>query len=217
MRNYLSVLLLFLITFSCDTSIQREADLYQWINQEENGLIKSKRINGLELIVKYLPASYLVLKELKSIPLPSAEAIDSLEAQYEGNYTFLLTIKPIQSQGQEDDVMYREVASLAEYKQRAMQMNFGMEERVELHIGESTLKPCLTSLENSYGLSTHRSIYMVFVEDEKSSVSEKKGALDFRFEDDIFATGINHFVFKKSDLNNIPPINYHKIISTTNN
>lgn len=194
----------------CEHRIQSEGELHHWLNDETHGLIRSKTINDFTLTIKYLPKEYLILKELKSVSSSNQYLIDSLAKQYENALAFLMTIKLDEG---ERDIMYEGVSNYIDYKQRVIDLNFDMGEYVYLKTPTGKCRPILSTLENSYSLVGHRSIYLLFGDCDAISTPQNQDTLDLVFEDEIFETGINHFLFKKEDLQNIPSINYASILS----
>lgn len=200
MRIYLLGLLLALGGLpACRPAATTEAQFYAWLHNPENGLVQTREIGDLHLSVKYLPAELLACRELRG-GAPTPGQADSLRRRYGRSHAFLLTVKP-RTAGRGDDVMYHGVGSYAAYKERVMELNFNLARYVSLKDGEKELKPLLHTLENTYGATEGRSLYVVF---------ENAGAdgadLDFVFSDRVFSTGISHFRFRKSDLADTPPI-----------
>ena len=84
-----------------------------------------------------------------------------------------------------------------------------MDEFIRLKIGEAIYEPVLINLEEVYGLKDSRNITIVFVpEDASDEAFYNAEEFEFTYDDEIFGTGINHFRFKRSDLNNTPQFIY---------
>ncbi len=198
MRFYLIGLLLAICGLPACRPATTEAGFYQWLHDPANGLVQTRQIGGLQLSVKYLPAELLAHRELGGAASP--RQADSLRNRYRRSHTFLLTVKP-STAGRGEDVMYHGLNSYQAYKQRVMELNFNLAEYVRLQDGERELKPLLHTLENTYGTTEGRSLYLVF-----ENAANGGAALDFVFADEVFGTGISHFRFRKSDLAQIPAI-----------
>jgi hypothetical protein len=99
--------------------------------------------------------------------------------------------------------MFRNISKYDDYKARTMTMNFEIEDLITLHTNDGDFKPVLANLENVYGLSNSRNIYVVFA-DQVSSGLDKATELDFIFDDELFDSGRNHFGFEKKNFDNIP-------------
>jgi len=201
MRNLFIGLLLALCGLpACRPGTKTEAAFYAWLHDPGNGLVQTRRIGDLHISVKYLPAELLAYRELKGGAPPGRA--DSLRNRYRRSHAFLLTLKPV-GYDSGGDVMYRGVGSYAAYKRRVMDLNFNLDRYVSLRDGEKEVKPLLYTLENTYGATEGRSLYLVF-----ENAAAGGSALDFVFSDEILGTGISHFRFCKSDLENVPSIAY---------
>lgn len=205
MRNLFTGLLLALCGLTaCRPGPKTEAAFYAWLHDPDNGLVQTRQIGDLHISVKYLPAELLAYRELKG-GAPSRQA-DSLRNRYRRSHAFLLTLKPVGYDSGGDpggDVMYRGVGNYAAYKKRVMDLNFNLDRYVRLRDGKKELKPLLHTLENTYGATEGRSLYLVF-----ENAAAGGSALDFVFSDEILGTGISHFRFRKSDLENVPSLPY---------
>lgn len=196
----------------CQTKIHTEKELYAWLNAPKNGFVRSKTVNGLRLTVKYLPPEYQVLQEVKNMQSANKPLLDSLLAMYAKNHAFLLTIAPDKDNGGNGDIMYREVYNYSEYKARVLDMNFEMGKYITLKAGGRTFSPVLSTLENTYSLTEKRNIYLVFAGEKSQKELLNAPRLDLIFADELFHTGINHFVFKKENIQNLPLGNLKDIL-----
>lgn len=197
----------YLLLLSCAEKPSNIESYLKWLNKEENGILKSKKINGLIISVKYLPAEYLVYKDMEQETGKNIK--DSLMKAYSNSKTFLLTIAPDKEKEDQSDVMYKGIKNYKEYQERVMDMNFDMASYVTLKTETGEFKPVLTNLENTYSLSKSRNIILVFVPNQKEDFN-KVNRWDLTYEDPFFEAGIMHFDFKQQDLTNIPAINFWK-------
>ena len=187
--------------------IDSEKDLYAWMNNEDNGLVKTKYINGIKLTVKYLPPAYLAYKEWVTTEMENSHYQELLKI-YENSRTFLLTIGPDDRKVEGADVMFYNVLNEKDYKQRVQDLNFDIGKYISLNIKDQPMAPRLHTLENTYGLGKHRNIYLVFADDGADGSLLTAEKLDFKFSDEIFLTGISHFVFNKQDLDGLPELKF---------
>jgi len=185
----------FLLT-SCKTSHVNSVEEYnKWMNDPENGLVKTKKIKGLTVSVKYLPAAYLIYKELGETDYSEKDR-DSLKKAYERSLTFLMTIAPDKEKGNKNDIMLEGIVNYKDYSERLLTLNFELDKNVTLKSDNLELKPVLSALENTYGLSKSRSITFVFAPDIKEMEMLKNAkTLDFVYIDELFQLGILHFNF----------------------
>jgi len=198
----LSILFLSLsaLVFSCKEEIRTEAQLHKWINNPENGLLQSKTVGGIKITAKYLPAQYLAFMEIKDITKPTSKQKDSILSQYSKSLTFLLNISPA---NQSLDIMKAGVANMEEFKERVAEMNFGISEYISLKTEKDEFSPTLLNLENVYGLKDDRNIYLVFANQTKGQNIFSSSNYDLTFQDNIFNSGISHFIFKKKDIDKL--------------
>ena len=210
MVRWLSVLC-FALLFACGSSgeVNSEEAYVKWLNNEKNGLIKTKYIGELKLTVKYLPPDYVVYREVKSGSKKySKEEKEKMLAEAKNTRTFILTIGPDERKKGTGDIMFYNVKGEEDYTFRAEALNYNMDKYVYIGTGKISHAPKLHVLENTYGLTTHRDVYLVFADDDEKKDLLKADTLDFVFNDEIFGTGISHFSFSRKDLNNVPAINF---------
>lgn len=160
----------------------------------------------MELTMKYLPPEYLLCKELKDHPSYTQQQSDSLKEAFYHTHTFLMTIGPDEEKGNKGDVMTSGVSSYREYVEKVMNMNFAMEDRIVLKVGEDEYKPVLSTLENTYGLKNSRNIILVFAPSKNKDELNQKQDMDLVYTDDLFGMGILHFGFLAKDLASAPQI-----------
>jgi hypothetical protein len=200
-----------LMAAACKPRIRSEAEFYRWINDPENGLVQSKKANDLSITVKYLPAAFLAYKEWRNIPGAGNKQMDSLLNYYQRSRTFLMTIKPCATQPDaaartSGDVIYKGIGNYQEYQQRVMQLNFNLGEFLELHAGKQVFKPTLSTMENTYGVTEQRNFYLVFSDADEKTTLLAETELDLTFQDEIFNTGISHFIFQKDKIEYLPAV-----------
>lgn len=175
-----------------------------WYKQADNGLSKEKVVNGYKIKLRYIPADYLVYKEL--IASPKAKR-DSVAQYYQNNVSLVLSIAPVAMDPHEGDrnIMYDGLEKFEDYKKRVFDLNFNIEDLVELKLDENTvLVPSIYNVENTYGLSKELNFNIVFSPNARVKDFGKYEKLDVVLNDHVFETGINHFVFEKKELDKLP-------------
>lgn len=205
-----SVFLLFILG-SCTQQTVSYQEYMQWMGNPENGMLKKHSANGLELTVKFLPAEYLAYQELKNEKKVTQAQYDSLLKVYSKSLTFLMSIGPDESKkNPKGDIMMTGISDYEEFAQKAMAMNFDMGQYVSLKTDIGDFKPVLSNMENVYGLAKNRNILFVFAPSElKDTTFLHSRQFDFVYEDQLFKVGINHFVFKKEDIDKRPMLFYN--------
>lgn len=204
------ILLLFAIICSCSeqSSFSDPSEYFGFLNSPSNGLVMEREVNGVRFKARYLPPDYQAYIELSRKGNFSPEERDSLIKYYSNSITFLLTASPTEETGKKNDIMYRGVNSYQEYHERAFQMNFGVENMVELLVDSVSYAPVLTNLENVYGLTEGRNILLVFAAGTGNEQVKNSRKLDLVFTDALFDTGINHFVFDSKKIRQVPGLKF---------
>lgn len=199
--TYCIILLLATVgLISCTGSKVKPEEFARYMNDPSNGLSKERKVNGITIRVKYLPASLLAYKEFKSLEMQDASLYDSLRTTYISGHNFVMEIIP----DSQEDLMLKDIHSETEYKERVNLMNFNLKEYLELSVNGETIPASIANLENTYGLQNGRKVMVVFP--KKSSDKKENSDVQFTFQDEIYATGINHFTFSSKDLEAIPDI-----------
>jgi hypothetical protein len=199
------IIFLFFLSACVSNEVKNTEEYLQWLNNEENGLVKVKYINGMEVKIKYLPADYLAFQELNDMKWYTENQKDSIIKIYSDNETFIMTIGPDKRKKENGDVMLKGINNYKEYKGRFLTMNFDMSEFIKMEIGNKIYKPVLSNMENTYGLEESRNIIFVFSPGkEKDKILSNSDEIDLKYSDEMFGLGTNHFVFSKKWIDNLP-------------
>lgn len=208
-RTYFFLALFAISACTRQAQVNSLSEYLKWINEPQNGLVKTKYVNGIEIKIKYLPSEYLAYKELCEEQIFSQRQKDSVMNLYEHSISFVLSLGPDERKDRGPDIMYHSLTTYKEYSQRVYDMNFFMSEYITLKAGKKEFRPVLSQMENIYGLESKRNIILVFVPNEKGDNSLKESeALEFKYEDQQFQLGTNYFIFKRKDITDIPSIKF---------
>lgn len=205
------VFLVFLILFiSCQRGFKDEESFLKWLSNRDNGFVKKASGNGFSLTMKYLPPQYLALLEAKKVDGVKTVNDDLYHGklkQFKDARTFLLTFEHDEKGV---DITKYGVTDMIEFKKRMNTLNFGMKEFVHLRGGDGIKhSPVLASFENIYEINNKKTFYIVFSKDLIKDKDLKD--LDVTYVDEIFETGISHFVFDKEKIDKLPKLNFiHK-------
>jgi hypothetical protein len=187
---------------SCTKSSLKETDYFKYINNPENGLVKSREINGFRLQMKYYSPDLQALQEIgHADSVLSDEKKDSLVAGYKNGLAFLFSILELNPQPGKDVVQYG-VFSEREFKERFNRLHFNINEHFWISNGKETVPPGLSILESTFELSGPKTFYLVFED------TGKEEEIDVVFNDVFFDTGISHFIFKRRDIRNLPNLSF---------
>lgn len=203
-RIHIGVLALILMCSCGDTSLSSYEAYLGWLDNVDNGLTMTKEAGGITIKVKHLPSNYLAYQDLVNESMVQKTKADSLIESYDKSLTFLLTIG-VDGDAKKGDIMYQGVSDYEEYKKRLYEMNFDIENYISLNIAGKKYRPVLSQLENVYGLTDSRNITLVFVPETKEEKSfYEADEIKLTYNDNLFSSGINHFTFNRTDINNSP-------------
>lgn len=191
-----------------EKNINNTQEFDAWMNEKKNELKVSRSVNGVVVTVNYLPPEYNALKEMESTGLRGQKQYDSLLTYYKNSAAFVMTLAPDESKkNNSGDIMYKGVKNFKEYIERALALNFNLENEVDLEVNGSTYTPVLSSLDNTYSLSNDRKINFVFAPVKDKEEMIKAIYYDFVYHDSSFDLGTLHFFFDKKKIeNNLPEI-----------
>ena len=80
-------------------------------------------------------------------------------------------------------------------------------ERITLHANSAIYAPALASFENTYGANDVKTLTLLFVPtDSTDQALFSSDTLDIELYDDIFDTGITHYIFTKKNIENTPVV-----------
>lgn len=177
-----------------------------WLNDEGNGFSQTTKSRGLAVNCKYMPPVLLAYKDVIS-DKEKCISIDSITHGYSKYLTFYVNISPqVQSVSNPNaDIIKDGVADYSEYKERFTELAFNLQEYFSVELEDGTIiLPSGVNVENTYGLSPDLNIIITFP--KKELFAEKK--IDILFRDEIFLTGLNHFVFETKSVENPPILKY---------
>jgi len=204
-RKSLYIALISVLLISCSNEeLKTVGDLDTYIKNPENGLVKVKEVNGYRMVMQLLPSEYLALKEKPT----DKTTFDSIQKEYSQSMNFLFSIEP-DGEKRKNDVVMNGVRNYEEYKQKFTSLSFGIQDYFSIQNESASYYPVLSNMEPVYQLKAGRSFNIVFAPQDEQSIQdfEEMQNIDIVFEDAFFDTGINHFVFNKKDLKNIPTKN----------
>jgi hypothetical protein len=208
-RNKFAILLILLwAATGCIKEIGSEEEYYKWISDPEHELVRTKKAGEVEISVRYLSPRFLAYKEWKGLDNKTDIKLDSLVDSYANSLTFLMSISNRAQEDKKADIMYEGLESFEGYNSRVHEMNFNFQNYLLLQQGQSKVEPSICVMENSYGLSKVKKIYIVFPAKHEDKELLHKQELDIVYVDEIFNTGINHFLFSSSAINKANQIKF---------
>jgi hypothetical protein len=188
---------------ACNLPIDDFSQYMKYLANKENGLVKEKSVNGVQIKVKYLPLDYLAYKEYEN---DKDLKIEEIKKTYENSLTFMMTIGP--AKDKRFDITKVGVSSYEEFALRIEEMNFWMKEYVTLSFEGKEITADLAQMESTYGLEKDRKIIFVFQNKDEQGNSILTQDITFTYKDEIFYTGINKFKFSIDDINDLPEFKF---------
>jgi hypothetical protein len=203
MRKLLSVFLLCLLIIGCTRhkKIVSKAALLQYVNHAQNGLVKVQHINDVDVQVSFQPSSLLVAQELETTKRDTA-TIHSLEKKYDSCYYFLLKYS------KNNKELIRQLGSYARYSDMLQVLAFQMGDYINLSTPTKD-KVALGdyAFEQNYGIGDGNMLLLAFSKSKLNGANE----LDINIGECGFNLGELTFSFQKSDIEEIPQLDYTKI------
>ena len=178
-------------------------EYFSLINDPDGGLVRERNVRGIDFTLRYLPTDDLVYRRVKKHPLFSDALVDSLQHVYSKSVGFQLAFGA-DGVGTQGDVTYLGVNNYEEYAARVREINFGLEEMLELHAGDKVFRPKLAVAENTYSLSNERKVMIMFSDVELLKSMQNEDEVVMVFDDRIFGGGIMKYRFNTNAINNVP-------------
>lgn len=177
-----------------------------YLADPDHGLVKECTVAGIRYRVKYLPTDYLAFNQTdKSARIP-AGIKDSLRRDFENSLTFLLNISP--SEAESPDITRLGVSNYQQFAARLEEMVFHAQEWLSLNAEGEVLQPAITRMENINAMEKSRNFIVVFSSEAGGDKDLRKKDLCLTYRDELFDTGTNKFLFKKTDLQALPALEF---------
>ncbi|MDI9341685.1 MAG: hypothetical protein QM534_14030 [Sediminibacterium sp.] len=174
----------------------------KYIFNPEHGLVQTREVSGLVYKVNYLPGAYLAYNTCEGLSGLSGRGKDSIVSSYGQSLTFLLNIGP--AKNEDVDITRLGVANYEEFANRLEQMAFKAGDWITLRVGEKEYRPAIVRMENINAQERSRNFMVVFESSEAFKKDLDLGDWTFIYNDALFETGINKFLFRKKDIDALP-------------
>jgi len=185
--------------FNFKTLVVTPSEFVSWVKDPENGLVKTRQINDIQISLTYLPPAFMICNELKKENISKKELVE-LAIQYEDFEYYLLKIEALES-GME--LAKYQVSNRKEYEDRIKYYSFNMQNDliVKLETGEEV--PCeLYHFERTYNITPYSSFLIGFSKEFMANSKERTIIL----EEKVFNKGTIKFKWNTAEMNNIPQI-----------
>lgn len=200
---YISILALFSLT-RCGPKVITDYRAYlKYLADKENGLVKEKTVAGITYRLKHLPSEYILYSSISDINQKSKHQKDSLRRVNANSVTFLLNVG-LENTTLKTDITRLDVSSYSEFANRIEKMAFKAQEWIKLKVKDKEFSPSIVRLETLNSVETSRNFLVVFNAEKNTPYEILKNDICFIYEDELFDTGVNKFLFNKSDFENFP-------------
>lgn len=164
-----------------------------------------KKSNRIIISVKYLSPKYLACKDaIKYKQESNKQYIDSLIKENSNVKHFVMKLEGDSTCG---DIMFKDIFSYPEYRQRAEDLNFKIKEQIVLNTGDKEYYPVLASMENTYSMTSYRIIHIIFAPLVSKNELINCNKYELVFYDEQLGSGITHYNFSKKTIETADQIN----------
>ncbi len=204
-KSYCLLLVFCSVLFSCTGDKLNYKSYLKYLADPENGITKERATHGIKLKVKYLPLNYLVYNAVKSVDNGvSKEELEKIKKSYANSLTFMLTLGP--DDNESFSITNVGVENYEQFAQRIETMSFNMKEYIRLNVNNKQYVPELVQMETINTLEPSKNLIIVFNTLDEKGKEIKDNDMTFVYNDELFYTGINKFIFKAKDLKAVPEL-----------
>ncbi len=195
--NILGIICMLLMV-SCKPKSVTTEELFAFVNNTDNGFIRSEQIGGYELTVIHQPAELKAALELQDTIPTDAGFKQLLEVKKE-TMDFIFRIG---SKDQKGDALEQGISNLAQYQDRLGYLASAIHHDFMLVNDKDTIPCILHHYERNFQMAHFHQVLLSFKRPENMS-----DEIRVIYNDRLLGTGKVQFVFKKERINNIPEIN----------
>jgi hypothetical protein len=200
-RTLLALTVPLLLLTSCRQAreVMSRAELTQYINDSDHGLVQQQQVGGLTARLQYQPSALLVAQELETSDQKDSANIAALERKYGSSYYFVLKLS---KDGKE---AIRQLGSFERYSSMVSVLSFELPRLVNLTTPQRDTVALTDYLfEQSYGMSDGNSILLAFAKEKLKNKSE----IEINVAECGLGVGALKFRFHTQDLENTPRLAY---------
>ncbi len=182
---------------SCGRHKLEAKEYIKWVDESEI-LSSTKVIGNIEFTMRYIPAEYMLLKEIAAGKNVSKEVFNQKLKEQSKLIYINLQVKDLDSHS---EAIRSGVRSMEDLSQKINHMSFNAQKDFELIQCDSLKKCVLYHFERSYDLASHNKIVMAF---ENNGHCESD--IKLKYDDQVFDTGIINLVITKEQLAEVPAL-----------
>ncbi len=192
-----------LMLFSCTPEFLNEEELKSFVRDEENGLIKSRKLNGYEIQVSYRSTDLIIAQETGGETSVSKEELDRLTNKYADYYYFTLSLSK-----NNKEALYQSASGQGQFSDLLQTLSFRMANHVNMTTAErDTIYVADYAFPRIFGMGSSTNLMFVF---DKNKVEEDEW-IQFNLKEFGLGVGNQNFRFRKKDLDNVPKIDFQEI------
>ncbi|WP_156131428.1 hypothetical protein [Pedobacter kyungheensis] len=167
-----------LLTFcSCKAPLKNRSEVFSYIDEERNGLVKSNQSNGIDCKVNFLPWQLQASNKSQSEIAINEKTKNTFKSQY----YFLISFSKDKKE------LLRQL-SANEYSEMVQTLAFRMTDYIKIRLADGkVIKPLSCLFQQTYGLSNANQLLVIF------------NQADFKTEE-TFTILINEFGFRTGNL-----------------
>ncbi|MGE3823811.1 MAG: hypothetical protein AB7G44_06270 [Bacteroidia bacterium] len=197
--NIKCVLLLSVVVFYSCSAVNKVSpvDYVKWVEDENNGLKRTKEIGDYIFELQYQPLEYMALREVKDINNVTSAEMDSVKNQLSGLDYYKLKIKSVNDAS---NPLSTGLGSNDKYYYRLEYFANEVKNDLSLVNGNDTILCALHHFEYNHNIVPYHTILIGF----ENNAEQKIESRTFIYNDKILGTGAVKFIFDKNDLENIP-------------
>jgi hypothetical protein len=209
MQRFITILVMVMtgLLVACDHKPKSlSSDEYlKWLASEKSGLTKEKKIKGVQVKVRFLPAQYLAYRDWHAA---DSISYDSILRSYKCGLSFQVDLQADKADKIYGNLMFYDVMDQEAFSARSRFLNFSIQDFISLTDGKVKYEPVLSHFEGYESLGNKLSFRVVYIIPEYNcGVSPK----DFKnvtltFDDPFWDLGIINFQFENTDIVNLPEL-----------
>lgn len=189
----------FAFTVACSKPSTLNAKEYvAWIENPDNGVCITKKINDFEFAILYKPVDYIVAMESKNKNI-SKDSILKRKNSLKGYQYYTFRIRSFK-----DNEFFRTgMTSENEYYERLEYFVSNAQNDITLVEGKDTIPCAVYHFERNYGISPYNNIVLSFEEKDSLNTADKV----FIYEDKVLGLGKIAIKIKANELSELPKLN----------
>jgi len=197
MKSIVSVLLISFLIIGCSSN-KKPKEYVSWVDDIENGLIKTQIKTNSIITCKYTPAEYHVLKQFS----PNNIDQDVFQSEFEGisnMYHFIIRFEKIDG----TNFLKNNNITHKEFQSNSLYLSYDIRQDLKLVQGLDTVVCALNHHERTYNNTPYEQILLSFPKSSKSVED-----LTIILNDRVFGFNRVKFFFPKGVLKNIPTLTF---------